>query len=436
LDHAQLGPHWKTSPVVLKTGLSKRQEREDKDRERYKKVQKTLTKTLTKMGWVFHNRKDKEGKQAIVYQVYYNGDMFPITTGVKIKKVKNFSGTIKGDTQKTVKLDAIKKIILEAVDQAKAQLPYWPIDHLKDHINNKMLGVDLKPGSSRKTLWDYWEAQIQIYKNGKQFSNVAHNENSRTAIFKVLDREIFMDQLTKKHMADIRDALSPRRSPSTINGYFRDLRVLIKKAFEVDEIINKNPLVGFKMPGMRRKTNVALTLEELQLFQKVEPLTEYQELVKDSSLFMYYCFGMRVTDMIMLTTKNIKGKTITYKTSKNKREFSFTMLPEAQKIVSRWKGDHFIFPYMNQKLKDQALPKKIALIRKSMRQTLNYMGKRAGITKKLGSHVFRHTWNFIQSAHLTLQERQRGLGHGSALTTEQYDKTMPVLDNLINQTKR
>lgn len=388
------------------------------------------------MGWVFHNRKDKDGRQAIVYQVYYAGSMFPITTQVRIKHVKNFNGNIKGDTQKTVKLDAIKKIILESVDQAKAQLPYWPIDQLKEHIKNRIAGVETKDGKARKKLWDYWEDQIKLYKKGKQFNNVMHNENSRKAIFTVLNKDIFLDQLTKKHMVDIKDALSPGRSPSTINGYFRDLRVLIKKAFEVDEIIIKNPLTGFKIPGMKLKSNVALTLEELQLFKKVKPSTDYQELVKDSCLFMYYCFGMRVTDMITLSRDNIKGKTITYKASKNKREFSFTMLPEAQKIVNRWKGDHFIFPYLESKIKGQALTDKIFLIRKSMRQTLNYLGKKAGITKTLSPHVFRHTWNFIQSKHLTLTERQRGLGHGSALTTEKYDKTMPELNNLINKTRR
>lgn len=386
------------------------------------------------MGWIFHNRKNKDGTQSIIYQVYYDGLMFPITTGVKAKKVKPFNGRIKGDIKGTFKLQAIESIILRSLQDAKSQIPHLTCDQVKARINLLMQGHTLQEGKVRVTLYDYWGNRITEHKRAKRVDSAEHHENSRKAVFKVIDREIFIDELSRNHLRLISEQLQEGRSTSTINGYFRDLRSIINIAL-ADQLITINPFLGFKAPAMKPRKLVALTLEELQAFAKVKVRSKNQELVRDMAMFRYYCLGMRIKDQLLLTPKNLQGDILHYITSKTKKEFYFTLPPHSKKLVDKWKNNSRLFPVLKLGLTAAEEKREISNIRKAHRQALNKIAKAAGINKVIGTHTFRHSFNFIND-HLTIAERQTGLGHSSITTTEKYNKKNPDLDNLVNQTKR
>lgn len=386
------------------------------------------------MGWAFHNRINKDGSQAVVYQVYYNGETFSISTGVKTKKTTRFNGKVKGDLNATLKLSHIQTIILTSVQSAKSKLPYWTKNQLKSHIELLMQGHVVEEGKMRIYLFEFWSKRVVDYKKAGKFDSVQHNLNSQKAVFSILDKNIYLDEINKRHLRLLVEGLSINRSPSTVNGYMRDLRALINMALS-DEIISTNPFFGFRLPTPRLKGQVALELDELRLFANAQIVTKHQELVRDMAMFRYYCLGMRIKDQVLLTHDNLKNDVLKYTTSKNKKEFEFRLSQEAIDIVNKWKCKNYLFPVLKTKLDNEALQYKMSLVRKSHSQALNKIAKKIGIDKKISTHTFRHTFNYIND-QLTLKERQTALGHSSQSTTEKYNQRMPNFDHLITQIRK
>jgi integrase/recombinase XerD len=385
------------------------------------------------MGWAFHNRINTDGTQAVVYQVNYLGERFTVLTGVKTKKVKTFSGRIKGDLRNTLKLQEIETIIITCLEDAKSQLPYWTEDQLKTRIRLLMQGNTYEDGRVRILLKKYWEERIDYYRQNNKLESARHNEGSLTAIFKFLPPSIHLDELTRKHLREIVDHLSPGRSSSSVAGYLRDLRALINIAL-LDEVIIKNPFIGFRLPKVQVKKDAGLTLEELKAFSKAPTNSKLQELIKDMAMFRYYSLGMRYRDQILLKPENLNGDILTYITSKNKKRFQFKLHPEAFRILEKWKSKPYLFPVLKKPPTPTELSNEMIIIFGTHNTILKKLAKRAGITKKISTHTFRHTFNYIND-HLSLTERQTALGHSSQSTTENYSNKTPDLDHLINQIK-
>lgn len=387
------------------------------------------------MGWIFNTRVNKDGTQALMYQVKYRGDKFNILTGVKCKR-KNFTnGRVKGAlADVNIKLGDLERITLKAIEEGKAAFPQWTIEYLGLMIEARRNGSP-ETGKARFQLKDYWDKLLKVYTENKQRQHVRHNENSQLALFKFIDQDIYLDEITLDHLNYAKQKLLVGRSPSTVHGYFADLRIVIKDAL-VKKLIKDYPFLGFRMPPLRKKINIALTLAELRKFAKAKCSTPYMEMVRDMAMFRYYCLGMRIGDQLRLTKANIKGEYIDYWTHKNTHHFFYKMKPQALKIIKKYiSKHHYIFPILNPKFDEEEQEHQIELIRKSFRQTLYWIAKAAGIDKPINNHVFRHTWNFINSGHMDLETRRGGLGHKKQSTTEDYDRTMPNLDKVAKGTK-
>lgn len=381
------------------------------------------------MGWAFHNRINGDGSQAVVYQVNYLGDRFTVSTGVKTKKIKSFRGKVKGDLRATLKLNQIETIILTCLEDAKARLPYWTTDQLKSRIQLLMQGNTYEDGKVRILLKNYWESRIQQYEEADKMESARHNKGSLTAIFKVLPESIHLDEINRMHLRKIVETLSVGRSSSSVAGYLRDLRALINIAL-LDEIIIKNPFLRFRLPKPQVKKESGLTLEELNDFAKVPTNTELQELVKEMSLFRYYCGGMRLRDQILLKPSNIKEGVLTYTTSKNKKDFTFELHSEAKRILNKWISSPFLFPVLKKRLTPQELTAEMLHIVRNHNRILNVLGKRAKIKKRISTHTFRHTFTYIND-HLSTKEKQEVMGHSSPVTTENYSTPKIDLTQLI-----
>lgn len=376
------------------------------------------------MGWVFHNRINKDGKRAVIYQVYYRGVMFPVSTGVKCKPSSFKKGIIKGSTRQTMLLDSIKTIILKAIDEGKSQLPFWTPEELHQYIKDRMAGHNELTGRTRHFLKEYWEDRIKYYKKANKLDTANHHSNSLKSVFKILHEETYIDQIKKSTLREIVEGLETGRSTSTLNGYFRDLRVIINLALN-EEIIQIDPFKGFRLPSMKTRSNAALSWEELQLFKTVKVKTSYQELIRDMAMFRYYCLGMRIKDQLLLTTDNLDGNLLTYTTSKTKKFFSFSLPPECMEIIKKHKKGKKLFP----------VPGNLTDAHRHMNKSLKRIASYAGIKKSVSTHTFRHTFASI-NANMNMNDLQNALGHGSAKTTEGYKKSITNQDHLINQTKR
>lgn len=233
---------------------------------------------------------------------------------------------------------------------------------------------------------------------------------------------------------------------NTIQVVFRVFRAIVNRAIDEDKkmLPQDNPFNVFTCSGIPT-TKEKLTDDELDRILGLE-------LPKDSLIwncrnyffFSFYCAGIRAGDLIQLRWCNITDDgRIRYTMGKNNKPRDIKLIPAALDILKHYRKDDaqptdYIFPlldgkaiwskYVTQEEKNRmpsdmkynmftVISAKTALINKE----LAIIAKRAGIEKKVSTHVARHT--FARKAkdegmdNLMVKDL---LGHSSVSITERY----------------
>ncbi|WP_182858775.1 tyrosine-type recombinase/integrase [Oceanobacillus picturae] len=210
-------------------------------------------------------------------------------------------------------------------------------------------------------------------------------------------------------------------SPFTINVRIRFLKAFFNTLFE-EEVINKNPVKHIKLMRVDEDTLEPLTYKDMEKLLSIPNINLYPQFRDLVMMYLMLDTGMRIKEVCELEVKDIDFKTrcIVLPSSKNKNRkprlipLSSKVMKMLLELVTENKA-HFDTEYVIlSNIGTNYNPN-------SFRKRLNMYRNKAGITKSVSPHMFRHTFckNFILNGG-DIFTLQRIVGHADIATTRKY----------------
>lgn len=225
-----------------------------------------------------------------------------------------------------------------------------------------------------------------------------------------------------------------KNSDSTIHRDIKIIRQVMNKAVR-QGLINYNYFSDLVIsPG---KSNIVyLDRNEIELLETIS-LNESQDLYRRCFLFMMYNRGIRVGDALTLTHENIIGNRLIYVSEKNGKNFNIELSNKSMDLINT--NERLLFPIMNDAdmmlvpvLRSRKIESKTTIFNKNLQKISEIMG----ISKKVRTHVARHTfaYHFLKAGG-SIIDLSHLLGHGSVNTTETYARKLLEVDDLDDQVR-
>lgn len=212
---------------------------------------------------------------------------------------------------------------------------------------------------------------------------------------------------------------------NTTMKYIKNFKKIVRNAL-INGWIKSDPFANIKL-ALKKVDKGFLTEEELITIINKNYEIERLQHVRD--VFVFGCFtGLAYSDLKMLTSQHVvKGGDDRYwihtKRIKTDNESHIPLLPAAMKIIEKYRNNPYciannvLLPvYSNQK----------------MNGYLKEIADTCGITKKLTSHIARHTFATTVTLNndIPIESVSKMLGHSSIAMTQNYAR---LLDKKVSQ---
>ena len=247
-----------------------------------------------------------------------------------------------------------------------------------------------------------------------------------------------------------------------IHVNLKALRTIIQKeAIKEDKILapDKNPFIWFTMPKVLPTIKEKLDLKEVKNMENAEFASDDPRYhVRNAFIFSLYNAGIRIGDLLQLRWCNITpdGR-LEYSMGKTSSDRSIKLLPQSLTILNLYKANKvketdFIFPFLDnnagyaelitpedhQKASAEQLSNLFNKIESQIalyNKTLKLVALKSKITKKLSSHIARHSFADIARKKVSVYDIQKMLGHSNIKITEVYLKSLDTdaMDKAMNE---
>jgi len=163
------------------------------------------------------------------------------------------------------------------------------------------------------------------------------------------DKEIALVDITPTLLQDYELYLQEKHgnSPNTRHKDFKFLKQVYKEGYRLDHINgHPNPFDKYKIKK-EVTTREFLSEEEIQSIENLD-LSSSLRLQRYRNLFLFACtaYGIRVSDLILLTRHDIKGDRIVLKTQKSNHQLDVKLPTKALEIIDWFKqqgAKRFVF---------------------------------------------------------------------------------------------
>ena len=177
----------------------------------------------------------------------------------------------------------------------------------------------------------------------KEFLSTLQSE-SRIKSYK-LYKTAPLEQIRPSHIHQYQNFLEKRElSSTTVRIYLTLIKVILNYAIKMDYIHYKvHPFAACILPSSRIR-NLDLTVDELKSLRDVSLKEQNLLIVRDLFMLTYYLGGINLKDLLdyhfeenNLILSYIRHKT--YRTKHGENEIVFSIQPEAQQIISKYRTD-------------------------------------------------------------------------------------------------
>jgi site-specific recombinase XerD len=223
---------------------------------------------------------------------------------------------------------------------------------------------------------------------------------------------------------------------STIQKDVKFISKVIKQAI-LENHTSQNLTKGFSIK-IKPYEKVYLTEEELQLFENVKVNTQKDQKAKDAFIFSARCSGLRASDIIELRVGDIKNwdkefpeiRKMAKKTSKwITVPLAVEDIEHLKPYISAKNSSDYVFDFFEGRQEyiddPEEYERDYKCILAYYNRQLEKLGKRAGIEKKITSHVARNTYATLWICDQgDIYALSKILGHSSIKQTEEYAKLL------------
>lgn len=348
-------------------------------------------------------RKDRKAVQGFPIILYVNihGKRLSFYTDVFVKEIEHLTNNkvSKKDTlhvNKNIKLTQIlsqTSIILLQYNNPKT---------VKQKINEVLSHQVFK----EKKLTDH----IEDFMKTKKHKRTAKLYESTINKIKAFDKNISIENVDKKWLADFESYCSRNMSINGYSVYLRNIRAVFNSLLEEGKITN----YPFKAFSIKREVTVhrALTVQQvIELINADCPI--YIIRYRDFFLLMLYLIGINPKDLLYLKKENVINGRIVFHRFKTNRLYGIKIEPEAESILKLYSGNKYLLRFMDN----------ISDYLGFVKRTNKALRKIKGF-EEVTSYWARHTWASIAfEAGVSKDIISLALGHSNGVkVTDIYIK--------------
>lgn len=333
------------------------------------------------------------------------------------------------------KYDQIDDIIFDAANKNQKLTAKQILDMVRDKTENN-------------TFFSLAEEHIEDLKKAKKL-NRAISDRSKINRIKEFSKkkDLSFQEIDVLFLKRLRIYLLTKRKSSerTVMNLFVLVRLLFNEAIRRGLIDYKLYPFGKGKVQIKYPPTLKIGLNEQEVLKiedlELEPGTQIWH-SRNIFLFSFYLAGMRISDVLNLRWNSIIDSRLFYKMRKNNKVDSIKIPEKAFEILGKYKQDQkfssdLIFPDLKgarrTNTKTEYNTSKNAI--KKINQHLSEIATKAGVNKKITTHIARHSFGNIAGDKVSPQMLQKLYRHSHLSTTIGYQGNFihATSDNALNE---
>lgn len=368
---------------------------------------------------------NKEGTYPVKIKVYFQGKPKYYPTGICMSTKEELEEILESKSKKNIEIQDIigKELgrILKNVD-ILVERGTFSFSNL-----NNMLGKNIG-GSLNEMI----SAKIKELENEEKFGSSAFYKGTLSLLKRYMKHDVPIKEVTVEWLNGLEKFILKTANQTTVAMNMRNIRAIMNIAKQVGVIRESDYPFGRGKYQIKEGSGKKKALNKKQL----KAIAEYSdgsmttEFYRDLWLFIYFCNGLNVADLISLKFSDIQNGEISFIRKKTKdrtrdvKRIYAAITPEMYSIINKWGNDPkksvYIFPFLKPGDSAWEHEKKKKNLTKLINKRMKMIGEKLNLGK-ITTYVARHTYaTVLRNEGVPISIISPMLGHSSVTTTEIY----------------
>lgn len=368
---------------------------------------------------------NKKGTYPVKIKVYFQGKPKYYPTGICMSTKEELEEVLESKSKKNIEIQYIihKEFnrILKNVD-ILVERGTFSFSNL-----NNMLGKNIGG-----TLNEMISAKIKELENEEKFGTSAFYKGTLSLLKRYMKHDVPINEVTVEWLNGLEKFILKTANQTTVAMNMRNIRATMNIAKQVGVIRESDYPFGRGKYQIKEGSGKKKALNKKQL----KAIAEYSdgsmttEFYRDLWLFIYFCNGLNVADLISLKFSDIQNDEISFIRKKTKdrtrdvKRIYAAITPEMYSIINKWGNDPkksvYIFPFLKPGDSAWEHEKKKKNLTKLINKRMKMIGEKLNLGK-ITTYVARHTYaTVLRNEGVPISIISPMLGHSSVTTTEIY----------------
>lgn len=368
---------------------------------------------------------NKEGTYPVKIKVYFQGKPKYYPTGICMSTKEELEEVLESKSKKNIEIqDIIGKELSRILKNVDILVERGTFSF--SNLNN-MLGKNIG-GSLNEMI----SAKIKELENEEKFGSSAFYKGTLSLLKRYMKHDVPIKEVTVEWLNGLEKFILKTANQTTVAMNMRNIRATMNIAKQVGVIRESDYPFGRGKYQIKEGSGKKKALNKKQL----KAIAEYSdgsmttEFYRDLWLFIYFCNGLNVADLISLKFSDIQNGEISFirKKTKNRtrdvKRIYAAITPEMYSIINKWGNDPkksvYIFPFLKPGDSAWEHEKKKKNLTKLINKRMKMIGEKLNLGK-ITTYVARHTYaTVLRNEGVPISIISPMLGHSSVTTTEIY----------------
>ena len=368
---------------------------------------------------------NKEGTYPVKIKVYFQGKPKYYPTGICMSTKEELEEVLESKSKKNIEIqDIIGKELSRILKNVDILVERGTFSF--SNLNN-MLGKNIG-GSLNEMI----SAKIKELENEEKFGSSAFYKGTLSLLKRYMKHDVPIKEVTVEWLNGLEKFILKTANQTTVAMNMRNIRTTMNIAKQVGVIRESDYPFGRGKYQIKEGSGKKKALNKKQL----KAIAEYSdgsmttEFYRDLWLFIYFCNGLNVADLISLKFSDIQNGEISFIRKKTKdrtrdvKRIYAAITPEMYSIINKWGNDPkksvYIFPFLKPGDSAWEHEKKKKNLTKLINKRMKMIGEKLNLGK-ITTYVARHTYaTVLRNEGVPISIISPMLGHSSVTTTEIY----------------
>ena len=368
---------------------------------------------------------NKKGTYPVKIKVYFQGKPKYYPAGICMSTKEELEEVLESKSKKNIE---IQYIIHKEFNRISKNVNILVERGTFSFSNpNNMLGKNIGG-----TLNEMISAKIKELENEEKFGTSAFYKGTLSLLKRYMKHDVPINEVTVEWLNGLEKFILKTANQTTVAMNMRNIRATMNIAKQVGVIRESDYPFGRGKYQIKEGSGKKKALNKKQL----KAIAEYSdgsmttEFYRDLWLFIYFCNGLNVADLISLKFSDIQNDEISFIRKKTKdrtrdvKRIYAAITPEMYSIINKWGNDPkksvYIFPFLKPGDSAWEHEKKKKNLTKLINKRMKMIGEKLNLGK-ITTYVARHTYaTVLRNEGVPISIISPMLGHSSVTTTEIY----------------